>query len=138
MNGWDVVGQCKHSSTGACGDCINAALWKAANDEYERLLQNDATTAEREVALKIRDAVAETQGETTFREDERQACWEDFIRVVRTYSERGVPVKVMLRGMLKIGWKDLGTGDGKPLHRSEDSEVSKWLRASTSTVADGR
>lgn len=70
----------------------------------------------------------ERQGEETFREDERQACWEDFIQVLRTWKYRGLTPKSLLGTMLDEGWKDLGTGDGKPVHRLETSEVNKWLR----------
>jgi hypothetical protein len=63
-------------------------------------------------------------GEETIREDERQACWEDFVQTLITY---GGPMKILLGRILEAGWKDLGTGDGKPQHRLKDSEVKKWL-----------
>jgi hypothetical protein len=66
-------------------------------------------------------------GEDAIREDERQACWEDFIQVLKSYGHGGGAVTILLRRMREIGWKDLGTGDGKPLHRMKDSEVRRWL-----------
>jgi hypothetical protein len=76
-------------------------------------------------------------GEALFREDERQACWEDMIHVLRTYSEFSVPAGEMLRAMLKAGWRDLGTGDAKPVHRLKDSEVNKWLRQHKGKLPEG-
>ena len=65
--------------------------------------------------------------ESAFREDERQACWEDFIQVLRNAINDKSSLRDVLHGVYEQGWKDLGTGDGKPMHRREDSAVNKWL-----------
>lgn len=75
-----------------------------------------------EILKAQKDAIV-ASGEETIREDERQACWEDFIAVLRMYRHRS-----LLTRMLTMGWKDLGTGDGKPQHRLENSEVMRWLK----------
>lgn len=69
-------------------------------------------------------------GEQTIREDERQACWEDFVALVTCHINSGSNLKALHKKVRESGWKDLGTGDGRPMHRSKDSEVNKWLRAS--------
>jgi hypothetical protein len=66
-------------------------------------------------------------GETTFREDERQACWEDFVQVLRHAITDKSKLRDVLHGVFLQGWKDLGTGDGKPMHQREDSAVRQWL-----------
>lgn len=63
--------------------------------------------------------------EQVIREDERQACWEDFMCLLD--AERGSPARSLKRRLWILGWKDLGTGDGKPQHRIESSHVHKWL-----------
>lgn len=66
-------------------------------------------------------------GEATFREDERQACWEDFVRVLRNAVGNKMTVKELAHRIFQNGWKDLGTGDGKPQHRQERSAVNEWM-----------
>lgn len=71
------------------------------------------------------------EGEQTIREDERQACWEDFVQLLNLYKQPGSGgVKTLLKKVKDNGWKDLGTGDGKPMRRQENSEVNRWLKVS--------
>jgi hypothetical protein len=71
--------------------------------------------------------------EMKVREDERQACWEDFIQVVRN-SIKDVPKQVTGKDALtalheavySMGWQELGTGDGKPMHNRVDSACHHW------------
>ena len=67
------------------------------------------------------------QGEATFREDERQACWEDFVQVLRNALRDKSKMRDVHRRVFAQGWKDLGSGDGKPMHQLEGSAVREWL-----------
>ena len=67
-------------------------------------------------------------GELTYRESERQACWEDFVQVLRNAIKDKSSLKDVLHRVYLQGWHDLGTGDGKPMHMREDSAVNQWLR----------
>lgn len=67
-------------------------------------------------------------GEETYRESERQACWEDFVQVLRNAIKDKSSVKDVLHGVYLQGWSDLGTGDGKATHMRTDSAVNQWLR----------
>ena len=65
------------------------------------------------------------------REDERQACWEDFIQVIRS-SIKDAPdsfeLKALHEAVFLMGWNELGTGDGKPMHKRPKSAVNEWLK----------
>lgn len=64
------------------------------------------------------------------RNDERQACWEDFVRVLRSAMKdapRSAALKALHEAVFVMGWNDLGTGDGKPTHKQPNSAVSEWL-----------
>jgi hypothetical protein len=66
-------------------------------------------------------------GEETIREDERQACWEDVLHVLEQAIKDKSKLRDVYQGIWLQGWKGFGTGDGKPMHRREDSHVNKWL-----------
>jgi hypothetical protein len=61
--------------------------------------------------------------------DERQACWEDVIQVIRS-SMRDKPdsfaLKALHEAIFVMGWDEFGTGDGKPLHKRKNSAVNEW------------
>ena len=78
-------------------------------------------------------------GEQTIREDERQACWEDFMNVLTNAINNRTGLKALQARLREIGWEGLGTGDGKPMHRYLNSEVNKWmLRSQRSEKAKNR
>lgn len=68
--------------------------------------------------------------EILIRRDERQACWEDFIQVIRN-SIKDAPYSMTLKALHEavflMGWKELGTGDGKPMHKRPDSAVNERI-----------
>jgi hypothetical protein len=75
-----------------------------------------------------KDAIV-TRDEAVIREDERQACWEDFIQVIRNAikdSPNSFELKALHEAVYLMGWKELGTGDGKPMHKRANSAVSEW------------
>jgi len=56
--------------------------------------------------------------EKEIREDERQACWEDFIQVLRNAikdTPGSMELGALHEAVFLMGWKELGTGDGKPM-----------------------
>jgi hypothetical protein len=66
---------------------------------------------------------------TDEREDERQACWEDFIQVIRGAikdAPESFELKALHEAVFLQGWKLLGTGDGKPQHLRPKSAVAEW------------
>jgi hypothetical protein len=67
--------------------------------------------------------------EKEIREDERQACWEDFIHVTRN-AIKDAPGSFELRALHEAiylqGWKELGSGDGNPQHKRAGSAVAEW------------
>ena len=56
------------------------------------------------------------------------AVWEDFMQTLTGYINSGYGIKALRAKMRDQGWKDLGTGDGKPMHHYENSEVNQWLK----------
>ena len=88
--------------------------------------------------LRCREEVLTTKTENAYkagfkaaeavREDERQACWEDFIQVIRNSikdAPHSVALKALHEAVYLTGWKELGTGDGKPMHKRKGSAVSE-------------
>jgi hypothetical protein len=76
------------------------------------------------VDARLRDAA--------LRLDERQACWEDVVHVVRQAikdSPGSFDLKALHEAIYVQGWKDFGTGDGKPQHKRKDSAVNEWTAA---------
>lgn len=68
-------------------------------------------------------------GEQDAREDERKACWEDCIQVIRNAikdSPNSFELKSLYEGIFLQGWKLMGTGDGKPQHEQTTSAVAEW------------
>lgn len=66
--------------------------------------------------------------EVVDRDDERQACWEDFVQVIRN-AIKDAPCEELTalhEAVFSMGWKLLGTGDGKPQHKLPNSAVSEW------------
>jgi hypothetical protein len=73
----------------------------------------------------------EAKLEVMIRDDERQACWEDFIHVIRKAIEdvpleRSAELRALHEAVFLQGWSLLGTGDGKPMHKREGSAVEEW------------
>lgn len=63
------------------------------------------------------------------RDDERQACWEDFMVLLRnciTDAPHSAALKSLRSAVFEQGWKELGTGDGKPQHKRPNSFVEQW------------
>jgi hypothetical protein len=76
--------------------------------------------------------------DAALRLDERQACWEDIVHVVRQAIEDSpgsFELKALHEAIYVEGWKDFGTGDGKPQHKRKDSAVNEWTR--TLAARDG-
>jgi hypothetical protein len=71
------------------------------------------------------------KNEAQIREDERQACWEDVVHVIRQ-AIADLPDSFALKSLHEAifaqGWKDFGTGDGKPQHKRADSAVNEWMK----------
>ena len=69
------------------------------------------------------------------RMDERQACWEDVLRVIENAIDDvgpetpdAMPLLALYEAIWSQGWEEMGTGDGKPLHKKSDSKVNQWLK----------
>ncbi len=68
--------------------------------------------------------------EAEIRNDERQACWEDFIQVMRSAikdAPDSFELKALHEAIFNMGWRELGTGDGKPMHKRPGSAVSERI-----------
>ena len=69
------------------------------------------------------------------RDDERQACWEDVLHVIKNAiddvgpeSLEAMPLLALHGAIYEGGWQEMGTGDGKPIHKRPESFVNQWLR----------
>lgn len=112
---------------GAASNRIDARFGNKAAKPAAKLLQQCADQLEAALEPGQPSAGAPPTGEATFREDERQACWEDFVQVLRNGVTDKASVKNLLHGVYEQGWQQLGTGDGKPMHQRENSAVREWL-----------
>lgn len=107
-----------------------AQWWYGKNDMWCHDGSIQTMRLERYEAALAAPSPAETSqasaGEA--RLDERKACWEDFIQVIRN-SIKDCPESFELRALheavFAMGWRDLGTGDGKPMHQRPGSAVNE-------------
>ena len=74
--------------------------------------------------------MSRTATEIQIRDDERKACWEDCIQVIRNAIKdrpESLELKALHEAVFNMGWWQMGTGDGKPQHLRPGSAVEERL-----------